>query len=131
MKKTASLAKNIHTQRGVTLIELLVVLVIISVLAAMVVPQFFGQADEAKIKVAKSDISNISNAVEIYKLNNGKYPASLNDLVGKGKVFKKEPLDPWQNPYQFSATGDGFTVISTGADGAVGGSGINSDIKNE
>ncbi len=118
-------------QRGVTLIELLVVLVIISVLAAMVVPQFFGQADEARVKVAKADVANIRNAVEIYRLNNGSYPTSLQEIAGVGKSLRKLPKDPWGKDYHYQVNANAFTLYSTGADGVEGGSGVDEDIKDE
>lgn len=103
-------------QRGFTLIEIMVVVVILGVLAAMIVPNIIGRADEAKIVKAKQDVLAIENALEMYRLDNGFYPTTdqgLEALVKKpdsepqpkgwrdGGYVKQLRNDPWGNPYEY------------------------------
>ncbi|EGG99335.1 General secretion pathway protein G [gamma proteobacterium IMCC2047] len=72
-----------HTQ-GFTLIEIMVVIVILGVLAALVVPNILGRPDEARVSAAKSDIKAISNALNLYKLDNFNYPQHRPRPAGTG-----------------------------------------------
>ena len=130
-------------QGGFTLIELMVVLVIITVLAALIVPNVMGRADQARITAAKTDINNISQALKLYKLDNLRYPTpeqGLQALLTKPtappapnnwKVYlDKLPNDPWGNPYKYLNPGvkGEVDVMSYGADGKPGGEGNDADI---
>lgn len=128
--------------RGFTMIELMVVIVILGILAAAIVPNLIGRDDVAKVTVAKSDIRNISNALSIYKLDNGNFPNTeegLDALVqapesarnwAPGGYLPKMPLDPWGNPYVYISPGVAgpYDLLSLGADGAEGGEEFNADI---
>jgi len=141
-KKPQSLSR----QQGFTLIEIMVVMVILGVLIAAVAPNILGRADESKITVAKSDVRNVGGALDLYKLDNHHYPSSeqgLKALVEKPTGFpeaknwrrpylKKEPLDPWGNPYRYLNPGihTDIDVYSLGADEKEGGEGDGADIGN-
>ena len=132
---------------GFTLIELMVVLVIIGVLAALIVPNVLGRADEAKITGARTDLQTIRQALKLYKLDNGNYPTpeqGLEALVQRpggvpearnwkeGGYLSRLPRDPWGNPYQYLSPGRSgdFEVYTLGKDGQPGGEGYNADIGN-
>jgi general secretion pathway protein G len=132
-----------HIVSGFTLIELLIVMVIIGLLAAFIVPKLIGRVGESKQTAAKAQIELTSTAIEIYKLDTGKYPSqetglqSLNTKPGdvqnwKGPYMKKDkaPKDPWGADYiyKFPGTHGDYDLISYGADGTEGGSGDNQDI---
>lgn len=133
--------------KGFTLIELMVVILIIGVLAALIVPKVMSRPDEARITAAKADIATVTQALNLYKLDNGRYPTTeqgLMALVKKPTVapvptnWKSEgyldrvPKDPWGTPYQYLQPGTHGTidVFSFGADRAAGGEGNDADIGN-
>ena len=65
---------------GFTLIELMVVLVIIGVLAALIVPNVLERADDARVTAARTDITNIMQALKLYRLDNQRYPTAEQGL---------------------------------------------------
>ena len=141
MKKSGR-NKRTYQVSGFTLIELLIVMVIIGLLAAFIVPKLIGRVGESKQTAAKAQIELISTAIELYKLDTGKYPSqdtglqALNAKPGdvqnwKGPYMKKNkvPKDPWGADYiyKFPGSHGDYDISSYGADGTEGGSGDNSD----
>ena len=80
-----------RTQRGFTLLEMMVVIAIIGLIAALVVPQIMGHMDKARAKTTKLQIRELENAVDLFKLENGFYPARLEDLVVRPANVKTWP----------------------------------------
>ena len=130
---------------GVTLIEMMVVLVMISVVAAIIVPNVIGRPDEARVSVAQTDLRSIASALELYRLDNRTYPTTSQGLAAlveqpvsppipgnwaQGGYLSTLPKDPWGNAYVYQShgTAGGFDLISLGSDGARGGAGTASAI---
>nr|WP_269450436.1 type II secretion system major pseudopilin GspG [Thermosulfidibacter takaii] len=149
MIRNISRRKAMKKSAGFTLIELLVVIVILGILATFLVPKIMSKPDEARVIKAKNDIKAIETALKMYKLDNGIYPTTeqgLEALIHKPTIppipknyreggyldTNKVPKDPWGNPYIYRSPGeDGrpYEIISYGADGKEGGTGVNADIK--
>jgi general secretion pathway protein G len=133
--------------RGMTLIEILVVLVLIGVVMGIVSQNFLGKSDEAKSKAAKIEINQIGQALDLFKLEVGRYPTTQEGLQAlltvpsgvanwSGPYWKngKLPVDPWQREYKYTSpgpSGKAYEIISLGADGKEGGEGPNRDVTSE
>ena len=130
-------------QRGMTLIEILVVLTLIGIVMGIVGGNFLGKGEKAKADAAKIDIGQIALALDLYKLEVGRYPTSQEGLQAlvqapagaanwNGPYWKKAavPKDPWGNEYKYASPGASapYEIISLGADGKEGGEGVNKDI---
>jgi general secretion pathway protein G len=132
-------------QHGFTLLEVMVVVVILGILAALVVPKIIGRPEEARRIAAKQDIASLTQALKLYRLDNGRYPSTeqgLQALVTRptttplapnwkeGGYIERLPKDPWGHPYQYLNPGlhGDIDVFSYGADGAPGGEGNDADI---
>jgi general secretion pathway protein G len=127
-------------ERGFTLVELLVVIAIIGLLAGIVGVNVVGKMRKARQMKARADIENISSACDMFKIDTARYPNDLMELIQPpadslrwdGPYLDKttEPLDPWDNPYQYYVDSQGYTIVSYGADGVEGGEDENMDISN-
>jgi len=133
-----------NSEQGFTLLEVMIVVVIIGLLAAAVAPRFMNQIDTAAINRAKTDIRNIETALNLYRLDNFRYPSTSEGLqalvTNPGEAsapnwkqyLPRLPVDPWEQPYQYASPGQhgDFDVFTLGADRQEGGEDINADIGN-
>ena len=134
---------------GFTLIEIMVVIIILGVLGGLVLPNVMSRPDHAKATAVRTDLQSISTALEIYRLDNGRYPSTeqgLQALVTRPTqapaprmwneqgYLKSMPVDPWGGEYQYQSPGtrsnQGFDLYSFGADNLQGGEGMDGDILN-
>ncbi|NWN90552.1 type II secretion system major pseudopilin GspG [Marinobacter adhaerens] len=137
--------KTLQSTRGFTLIEIMVVMVILGLLVAVVAPNIMGRSDQAKVTVAETQLTNITKALDLYRLDNSHYPSTqqgLEALVSRPSgtpeprnwnpdgYMKSIPEDPWGNDFQYVSPGiEGpYDLYSYGSDGQEGGDGDAADI---
>jgi general secretion pathway protein G len=105
----------------------MLVVIIIGVLAAMVMPRLVGRSEQARVAAARADVNaNIALALDMFEIDVGHYPASLDELTQKGSntdswkgpYLKKKPVDPWGRPYDYKPpSGDqDYQLCSKGPD---------------
>ncbi len=122
---------------GFTLLEILIVVTIIGLLMGFLANSFIGRADEAKRTLAQAQVNKLSQALEVYRLDNGRYPTTeqgLEALVREptiepaprryqpgGYTDKSQLADPWGGKLTYEAPGrnntSGFDICSNGPDG--------------
>jgi general secretion pathway protein G len=139
-KKLASFRRN---DAGFTLLELLVVLAILGLLAAIIAPQVIKYLGTSRTQTAKVQIQNVVAALELYRLDVGRYPTPQESLKGlvtapatangwNGPYLKKDSalVDPWGDPYLYKVPGDHgeVDVFSLGSDKQPGGTGEAQDV---
>ncbi len=124
---------TLRRDRGFTLIEVMVVVVILSILAAIVVPKIMDRPEQARVTKAKNDIRALESALNLYRLDNMIYPSTdqgLEALVTEptdapepknwkeGGYVDRLPMDPWGSPYLYLNPGVHGTIdiYSSGVD---------------
>ena len=135
-----------HRSQGFSLIEIIVVITIIGLIVGWAATSIFGKQDQAQGRIAKSKITALGGALDLYKLDVGKYPATTEGLKAlltapggatgwNGPYVKNldELKDPWKNELIYRSPGAEnrpYEIVSLGADGVEGGEGpANKDIK--
>jgi general secretion pathway protein G len=122
--------------RGFTLIELMLVLVILSILAAIVVPKFSGRTQQARETAAQTQIAAFKTSLNMFETDTGTYPrgrAGLQDLLVQPRDLqgwhgpyldtdKGVVNDPWGHPYVYECPGKhgAYDLYSIGPDGRAG-----------
>lgn len=137
---------SVKFHAGFTLLEMIVVLVIIGLIAGLVGPNLFRQADRAKVQTAETQIKMIRGSLQTLRLDIGRLPTQeegLKILVQKPAdervaqfwegpyIDGGVPLDPWNRDYVYQSIPskyEPFSLYSLGADGQEGGEGDARDI---
>jgi len=132
-----------RSRAGFTLLELLVVLAILGLIGGIVGVQVVRSLGTAKSETAKLQMQQIATAMDLFRLDVGRYPSQqegLRALVERpgnaprwnGPYLKSSvPNDPWDRPFVFRIPGQGgreFDLLSLGADGVAGGTGEAADV---
>ncbi|NOY75326.1 MAG: type II secretion system major pseudopilin GspG [Kiritimatiellaeota bacterium] len=129
-------------KRFFTLVEIMVVIGIMMLLLALAVPFVAKSFGKGQVAAAKLQIQNFDTAITTFRIDTGKLPQSLDELIhstGDKKwdgpyLNKKEiPKDPWGNEFIYEKTSDnpnGYTIISYGSDGSPGGEKQAADLSN-
>jgi general secretion pathway protein G len=133
-----------QSRAGFTLVEMMVVIVIIGILAGVLVTQLAGRADRAKVEATKAMIKQVGDAIDLYKLDQNRYPRQLDDLIVQpadadpkkwqpGGYLKKAPRDAWDREFVYKVPGlkgQPYDIVSLGEDGREGGEGYAEDLWN-
>lgn len=143
MKKIKDLLIN---EDGWTFVETLIVISIVLILTSTVGFMAFRYVGKAKIVAARTQIENLSMALDTYFMDNQLYPIEEQGLVSLWEKPILEPVpknwdgpylkknltkDPWGNDYEYVVPGPNglpYGISSLGADGNPGGEGDDRDI---
>ncbi len=137
-------------EQGFTFLEIMIVVIIIGMLMTLVATNILSRQDEAKVKIAQSQIHKLAQALEFYRLDNGRYPTTEQGLqalvtqpTGEPRPKRYPPngygrradlIDPWQSNFHYEQPGQhnshSYDLYSFGTDGLQGGEGTNADIGN-
>ncbi len=133
-------------RRGFTMVELMAVLIILGLLATVLVKNFMGQTDKARVIITKANLKILHTAVMQYKMDTGQFPteeeglmalieppSEVEDLVEPGGYLEttEVPQDGWRHDFYYELypeSGRSFVIISWGADGEEGGEGYDTDL---
>ncbi len=88
---------------GFTLMEVLVVVAILVIMVGVATPLYLNYLEQSKIKIARTDAIRLAGELKNFAISHdGEYPPENTwDLV---PLEKKPPLDPWNQPYQWTLT---------------------------
>jgi len=116
-------------ESGFTLIEVLLVVAILGILAGVVVVNFSGRQKQAMIRATRASIAAVCTAIDLYEVDTGRYPSSLQSLVNSdgspnwsGPYIKGGvPMDAWGTTFGYQQQGEGgYKVVSAGPDQSMG-----------
>jgi general secretion pathway protein G len=128
-----------RSEAGFTLVEILVVITIIGLIMSLVGPRVLSYLSDSKVKTARIQIQGFSAALDLYYLDNGRYPTSTEGLGalaqrpdgtaswnGPYLSGNSVPKDPWGRPYVYKFPGQqgAYDIISLGPEGREGDSSV-------
>ena len=133
-------------RKGFTMIELMAVLIILGLLATVLVRNFMGSTDKARVITTKANLKILHMAVMQFKMDTGQFPteeeglmalieppAEFEDVVQPGGYLETTDVtkDGWGNDFDFILypdSGKEFVIVSYGSDGEEGGEGYAADL---
>jgi general secretion pathway protein G len=114
----------------------MVVLVIVGLVAGLITVSVTGRLGKAKRSAAEVEIRSLMKEVDLYFIDEGRYPTTAEGLqtaiaAGQAEGTAAAPVDPWGNAYLYTSPGlrAPYEIVSFGADGREGGSGADADIQ--
>jgi len=137
--------KKKDVRKGFTMVELMAVLIILGLLAAVVVRNFVGQTDKARVTTTKANLRLLHSAINQFKMDTGQFPTEEEGLMvlivppddaedyqpGGYLETTELPTDGWGNDFIYEPwpeSGKPFVIKSLGADGEEGGEGYDADL---
>ncbi|MEE9371121.1 MAG: type II secretion system major pseudopilin GspG [Sedimentisphaerales bacterium] len=128
---------------GFTMIELMAVLIILGLLATVLVRNFMGQTDKARVTTTKTNLKILHQAITQFKMETGRLPTEDEGLLAlieqpsDIEIWESYldttdiPKDAWGNDFIYELypeSGKPFVIKSFGADGEEGGEGYDADL---
>jgi len=134
-------------RRAFTIVEVMAVVIIIGLLAAIVVRNFVGQTEKARVTTTKASLRVLDEAVMQFKMDTSRYPteeeglmvlieppSDIDNYPEGGYLRTTElPKDAWGNDFlyiRYPESGKPYEIISYGADGEEGGESYDADLRN-
>jgi general secretion pathway protein G len=117
------------SRAGFTLVEILLVVAILGILAGVAVVSMSGKVERANIAAARTSIGAIRTAIDLYEVDNGGFPAGLQNLIVRGSENNwngpylrdaRMAKDPWGNDFQYAAKEGSVEIRSGGPDNQMG-----------
>ena len=112
---------------GFTLIEMMIVIAVIAILLGVLLPQFRGTQDEARMQRGRSELRTVATALESYYIHNSNaFPSALSSLTtATPRIVSSIPNDPFRggsNAYSYFRDGGAtpvyYVAFSYGPDAA-------------
>lgn len=123
MKNFLKFQFTIHKKEsGFTLIELLIVVAIIGILSTLLIANFIGVRQRGNDAHRKSDLRQMQSALELYRADQGNYPATISNCTCSGSAcfmtpdcsssiyLQKIPIDPSGAQYTYTQSGNGYSL---------------------
>jgi len=137
--------RNRRAQAGFTMVELMAVLIILGLLFAVVVGNFVGHTDRARVITTRASLKSLHSAVNQFKMDTGRFPSDDEGLMalleqptdvtswpaGGYLETTNVPQDAWGHDFIYElnpANGKPFLIKSLGADGEEDGEDYNADL---
>ncbi len=141
-RSTRSRSRRRRGARGFSLVEMLVAVAIVGLLIGLVGPAAMRQLQSSRVKTTEAQIAQIRAALDIFLIDTGRYPSDAEGLgalvtapagmVGWNGPYLRDgklPADPWGGAFIYVLEGGEVRVVSLGADGQAGGTGLDADIR--
>jgi general secretion pathway protein G len=131
---------HLRNQSGMTLIEILIVLAIVAGMGTLLFQGVFKNFFKSQVQETKIIMGKTSQALQLYYVDCGSYPESLDSLMentgdckswGPEAYLPKYPKDAWKTDLIYENNGSSYVLKSLGKDKKEGGSGLDADISSE
>ncbi len=99
-----------RSENGFTLLELMIVIAILGIIAAIAIPNLLNSMNGGREAAAIGSMRTLSTAAEQYRLRQGSYPTTLEDLAAVDPALVDSELaNGLRNGYNFELTGQQST----------------------
>lgn len=84
-------------QSGFSLLEIMIVIALIGLMSVMFVSNFLDKAEQAKIDLTRTALSNLGQTIRQYRMDNNRIPSADEGL--NALIEKPEKAQNWKGPY--------------------------------